>query len=174
VHFILETRRWTFRLGLVTLVLGSAWAQSPLNACDLAAPYGTIDSADVQAIVNMNIGITPCTANISGAGVCDAAVVQRVVNAALGGACVTGMGAVPHYVSLSWTASTTPNVTYNVYRSTTSNSYSSTPLASTGAALSYTDYTVSAGQVYFYVVTAVSGSSQSAYSTQVQATIPTP
>src|ERR1035437_8044779 len=97
---------------------GVGWTQ--VNSCDLAAPYGTIDAADVQAIINMTLGLSPCTANIAGAAVCNAAVVQRVVNAALGGACLTGFGAVAHYVSLSWTASTTPNVTYNVFRTTTS------------------------------------------------------
>jgi len=146
-----------------------------LNACDLAAPYGTIDTADVQAAINMTLGISPCTANIAGAGVCNAAVVQRVINASLpGGMCVTGTGATPHSVSLKWTASTTPNVTYNVYRSTTSGSYSWAPLASAGAATSYTDYSVQAGVTYYYVVTAVSGSSESGRSNETPATIPTP
>ena len=150
---------------------GAGWAQ--VNACDLAPPYGSVDAADVQAIINMTLGLSPCTASIAGAGVCDAAVVQRVVNAALGGACVTGLGAVAHYVSLSWTASTTPNVTYNVYRTTTSGVYSG-PLVSTGTATIYTDFAVAAGQTYYYVVTADNSSGESAYSTPSQATVPTP
>ncbi len=145
------------------------------SACDLAPPYGTIDAADVQAIINMTLGITPCTANIGGTGVCNAAVVQRVVNAALpGGNCMTGTGAVPHYVTLNWTASTTPNVTYNIYRSTTSGSYSQTPLASSGTAMTYTDMSVTAGITYYYVVTAVSSAGESAHSNETPATIPTP
>lgn len=171
MYSINYVRLLAFQIGLLTIASGVGWAQ--LNACDLALPYGSIDSADVQAIVNMNIGATPCTANIAGAGVCDAAVVQRVVNAALGGPCLTGVGAVPHYVTLTWTASTTSNVTYNVYRTTTSGVYS-TPLASAGAATSFTDYTVVAGQTYYYAITAVSGASESAYSTPAQATVPTP
>lgn len=149
----------------------------PTNACDLAAPYGSFDAADVQAAINMTLGISPCTANIGGAGVCNAAMVQRVVNAALsGGTCVTTYGVVPHYVSLSWTASVTPpSVTYyNVYRSTTLGVYPSTPLASVGTATTFTDYTVQAGVTYFYVVTAVSGTTESGYSTPAQATVGTP
>jgi len=152
----------------------AASGTSPSNACDLAAPYGTIDTSDVQAAINMTLGISPCTANIGGAGVCNAAVVQRVVNAALGGTCVTGYGVVAHYVTLNWTASVTPNVTYNIYRSTTSGVYPSTPLASVGAATAFTDYSVQAGVTYFYAVTSVSGSTESAYSSPAQATILTP
>ncbi len=147
----------------------------PSSACDLATPYGTIDNNDVQAAINMTIGISPCTANIGGAGICNAAVVQRVINASLpGGTCVTGAGIVPHYVTLNWVASTTPNVTYNVYRSTTSGVYPPTPFASSGTATTYTDMTVTAGVTYYYVVTAVSGSSESGHSNETPATIPTP
>jgi hypothetical protein len=169
-------RRWAFRIGLLAMTSGVGWTQ--VNSCDLAPPYGTVDAADVQAIINMtinmNLGLSPCTANIAGSAVCNAAVVQRVVNAALGGACLTGFGAVAHYVSLSWTASTTPNVTYNVYRTTTSGVYGA-PLASAGAATTYTDSAVAAGQTYYYVVTAVSSTGgESVQSGPAQATVPTP
>ena len=144
-----------------------------VNACDLATPYGTINTADVQAAINMTLGSTPCTANIDGSGVCNVVVVQRVVNASMpGGTCVTGT-TVAHSVSLNWAASSTPNVTYNVYRSVTSGSYS-TPLASSGTATSYTDTAVQAGQNYYYVVTAVSGGTESAHSNEVPATVPSP
>jgi len=173
VYCIPHIRRWAFGIGLLALASGAAWAQTQINACDVAS-QGTVNQTDVNAIIAMTLGETPCTANIAGQGVCNAAVVQRVINASLGGACVTGYGAVAHYVSLSWTASTTPSVTYNVYRSTTSGSYS-TPLASAGANTSYIDSAVAAGQTYYYVVTAVSGSTESAYSNPAaQAAIPTP
>jgi hypothetical protein len=64
----------------------------PLNACDLAPPYGTIDQSDVSAAVNMVLNPATCTANIQAPGVCDIVTVQRVVNAALTGTCVTGTG----------------------------------------------------------------------------------
>jgi len=73
-------------LGLLAIMPGLAWSQS--NACDLNGD-GTVNAADVQLAVNMDLGKAPCAANIDGAGVCNAAVVQRVINAALGGNCVT-------------------------------------------------------------------------------------
>jgi len=155
-------------------VAASGGGTTGTSACDLAPPYGTIDSSDVQAAINMTVGISPCTANIGGAGICNAAVVQRVVNAAMGGTCVTGAGVVVHYVTLGWVASTTPSVTYNVYRTTTSGSYSPTPIASALGLTTYTDTTVLPGATYYYVVTAVSGGVESGHSNETSATIGTP
>ena len=58
------------------------------NACDLNQD-GAVDSADYYLVAAMAIGSSPCTADIVGVGVCNAAVVQRVANASLGGACLT-------------------------------------------------------------------------------------
>ena len=118
VRLIFRFRRLTFGIGLLAITSGLGWSQT--SACDLVAPFGTVDAADVQAAINMTLGISPCTANIGGAVVCNAAVVQRVINAALGGTCVTGFGTVAHYISVGWTASTSVVVGYNVYRSSTS------------------------------------------------------
>jgi Abnormal spindle-like microcephaly-assoc'd, ASPM-SPD-2-Hydin len=92
-------------------------------------------------------------------------------------ASVTGNGvpAPQHNVKLSWNASTSTVVGYNVYRgSQTGGPYvavNSSPDVST----SYTDDSVTAGQTYYYVVTAVDGGgTESVYSNQVQAVIPTP
>lgn len=78
-----------------------------------------------------------------------------------------------HTVSLSWTASTTSAVTYNVYRATTSGGYTtplnSAPISST----SFSDCTVTDGQTYYYVIRAVDGSgNQSVNSGEVAAAIP--
>ena len=124
-------------------------------------------------------GLTPCTANIKGAGVCDREVWDRVLAAALGGPCVVTTGPVPHSVTLNWTVSTSPNLKgYNVYRSATSGG----PYAKVNSALilggsttTYTDTTVLAGLTYYYVATAVDNSdNESAYSNEAQAVIPTP
>jgi uncharacterized protein (TIGR03437 family) len=82
---------------------------------------------------------------------------------------------IPHSVDLTWRASTTPNVTYSIYRSNTSGDYSTTPLASVSGT-SYTDYSVQAEQTYFYVVKAVDSTNPdnlSAPSNEAVATIPT-
>lgn len=58
------------------------------GACDLNVD-GTVNISDVQLSVNMVLGLLPCTAKVIQPGVCDIVVVQRIVNATLGGACVT-------------------------------------------------------------------------------------
>ena len=88
----------------------------------------------------------------------------------------SALAQIPHSVALSWEASTTPNVTYNIYRSNTSAAYGTTPLASVSGT-SYTDYAVQAGQTYFYVVKAVDSTNPnnlSSPSNEALAIIPTP
>jgi hypothetical protein len=78
-----------------------------------------------------------------------------------------------HSVTLNWGASPTPSVTYRVYRGTVSGGPYSMINASPLTALSYVDTAVTAGQVYYYVVTAVNSSGmESGYSNQAVATIP--
>jgi hypothetical protein len=83
-----------------------------------------------------------------------------------------------HDVILSWTASPTSAITgYNVYRGTTSGEESSTPLDSTLiSGTTYTDESVTAGVTYYYLVTAVAsnGTTQSAASNEISATVPFP
>ena len=150
----------------IFLFYAAAWAQSP---CDLTGD-GKVDAADVTAAINMAVGLAPCTANIYGAGVCNVVVVQRVINAVSSGTCLTGI----HSVALAWTASTTPNVTYKVYRgNTTGGPY--TYLASAGTATTYRDMTVQSGLTYYYVVTSLDGNSnESVNSNQATAVVPTP
>lgn len=166
MKFISHTRHFAFQLGLLALVPGLAW---PQNACDLNQD-GAVNIVDVQLATNMALGKLACTANIVAPGVCNDEVVQRVKDTALGGTCVTG-----HFVSLSWTASSSQGVTgYNIYRGTTSGGpytkLNSSPVVGT----SYTDRTVQAGQTYYYVATAVDSSSESAYSNEAQGVIPSP
>ena len=90
---------------------------------------------------------------------------------------LTGSGTTPqHSVSLGWNTSTSSGVAgYNIYRATVSTG----PFTRINSALDATPYdtdsTVTAGQTYYYAVTAVSTTgSESGYSSQVQVTIPTP
>lgn len=87
----------------------------------------------------------------------------------------SGTAAVQHTVSLSWNSSASSGVVgYNLYRGTVSGGpYAQ--VASRTAGSAYTDSTVAAGQTYFYVVTSVDGSgTESVYSNQAQAVVPTP
>jgi Abnormal spindle-like microcephaly-assoc'd, ASPM-SPD-2-Hydin/Protein of unknown function (DUF1573) len=86
----------------------------------------------------------------------------------------TGVQSSSSSVLLSWTASTSSGVVgYNVYRGTTSGSYSE--ISSSVSGTTYTDTTVQSGQniTYYYVVTAVNSSGEeSTDSNQASVTVP--
>lgn len=150
-----------------------AWAQAPLNACDLVAPFGTIDQNDVNSAVSMSIGASTCSANIMGTNVCNVVVTQRVVNAALGQGCVVGT----HSVMLTWSASsagTYPIAGYNVYRAPSSAPTQYVQInTALLTALTFTDGAVSNSSTYYYAVKAVdTQGNQSGYSTPATAAIP--
>ena len=88
---------------------------------------------------------------------------------------LTGNGTPPtqHTVSLSWDASVSEVVGYNVYRSPTSRG----PYARINAILdpstTYVDSAIASGQTYYYVTTALnSAGDESGFSNEVQVTIP--
>jgi hypothetical protein len=87
----------------------------------------------------------------------------------------SGAAAVQHQVALSWSASTSSVVGYNVYRGTAASGPYSKINSATDASTVYTDTSVSAGQSYYYLTTAVDSEGvESTYSNEVTATIPTP
>jgi hypothetical protein len=141
--------------------------------CDLNLS-GSTNVADVQLGVNMVLGVSPCTANIVGPGICDIVVVQRVVNAALGGPCVADTLPSAHSVLLSWTASTSSGVVgHNVYRGTTAGGPYTKLNSSLVGTTNFTDNTVQNGITYFYVVTAVNGTNgESGFSNMATAAVP--
>ena len=86
----------------------------------------------------------------------------------------TGTPAQQYSVNLSWTASNDPNVTgYNVYRGTTSGGPYAQINSGLNSGTTYTDSSVTGGQTFYYVTTAVDSSGQeSAYSNETSAVIP--
>jgi Abnormal spindle-like microcephaly-assoc'd, ASPM-SPD-2-Hydin len=87
----------------------------------------------------------------------------------------TGVQPVSHSTTLSWAASTSVVVGYNVYRASVSGGPYTKLNTSLVSALTYADSAVQAGQTYFYVVTAVDSSGvESVFSNEATATIPTP
>lgn len=90
------------------------------------------------------------------------------VNVSLSG---TGM----HSVVLTWDASPTMGVTYNVFRGTAAGAEGTTPInTSPVAALTYTDVNVAPGTGYYYTVEAVDSGGSSGPSNEAAAKIPTP
>jgi len=88
-------------------------------------------------------------------------------------------GSPPHTVKLTWTASTTPGVSYNIYRVTEStgkleqlNKDPLTGLTYPVTGLTFTDPNPVKGEKYTYYVTAVAATGESARSNPAAVTIP--
>jgi hypothetical protein len=78
-----------------------------------------------------------------------------------------------HSVALSWDASTSQVVGYNVYRGVASGGPYTRLNPSVDTGTTYTDNSVQSGQIYYYVTTGVDSSNvESAYSNQATASIP--
>jgi hypothetical protein len=87
----------------------------------------------------------------------------------------TGSPAPQHSVSLSWTQSSSSAVGYNIYRGTVSGGPFSKLNSTLNSPTNFVDDNVQAGSTYYYVTTAVNSSgTESTYSNQVKAVIPTP
>jgi len=75
-------------------------------------------------------------------------------------------------VKLTWIASTTPGVTYNVYRVTESSGKTEKLNTAPISELSFTDQHPVDGEKYMYYVTAAAGATESAHSNSAKAVIP--
>lgn len=90
----------------------------------------------------------------------------------MGLTCHAQQGPTQPTVVLAWTQSGTPGITKNcIYRGTVSGTYS-LPGTCIPAGTTYTDTSPTPGTTYFYAVTAQVGTTESAYSTPVQAVVP--
>lgn len=86
----------------------------------------------------------------------------------------TSTSSAAHDVKLAWTASKSA-ASYNIYRGTKSGGPYSRINSSPDSGTSYMDGSVAAGSSYYYVTTAVSSDgTESSYSGQAHATIPSP
>lgn len=123
---------------------------------------GLSNGSYVVAPSNTGFTFTPSTALVNTA------------NTSVSGVSFTAQ-ALPSSVTLSWAASTSANVTgYNLYRGVNSGGPYTKLTSSPVAALAYVDTSVSSGQVYYYLATAVDSSgNESTYSTEAAATVPT-
>src|SRR5712692_2227311 len=84
----------------------------------------------------------------------------------------TGVQPSSHSATLSWTPSTSAVEGYNVYRSIVSGGAYARLNSYTVTASSYTDSSVQAGQVYYYMVTSLASGTESSDSNEVSAAIP--
>jgi len=87
----------------------------------------------------------------------------------------SGGAATSHSVSLSWRASTSTVIGYNIYRGTKSGGPYALINGSPEASTNFADTSVTGGTTYYYVVTAVNSKGvESVYSNQAVATVPSP
>lgn len=89
---------------------------------------------------------------------------------------LSGTGVKTHSATLSWTASTSTNVSgYNIYRATVSGGPYTELNSSLVTGTSYIDSTPQAGQTYYYVATSVDNNDdESVYSNELKVVVPTP
>ena len=86
--------------------------------------------------------------------------------------CVATSSTVQHHASLGWAASPSSVMGYNIYRSSGPSGPFTRLNSDVEPATVFTDYSVVAGQTYYYAVTSVSAQGESGYSNLVMSTIP--
>jgi hypothetical protein len=168
-------------LGTQTLTLGSTGTLPvTVNTAVLAGAGFTMSGITLPVVLNPGQSVTLALEFVP--SVAGAATGQLTIasNATTGGTmviAVSGTGAVPYEVNLTWDApASSPDAVagYNVYR--TLSGASSYQLLNSGASLAattFTDTTVEDGQVYVYYVTSVDGSGvESVPSNAFDVTIP--
>jgi hypothetical protein len=140
-----------------------AYLPVSLTATGGAAPYTwTVSSGALPAGITLSpAGALSGTPSV--AGTYTFAVRAADASGTAGEASLTLV--VSHDVQLSWTASATPGVTYDVYRS-------GVLIASGLSQTSYTDLTVTSGSTYSYSISAVASASESAQSTAAMVSVP--
>jgi hypothetical protein len=121
-----------------------------------------------------SVPLTVTFAPTSG-GAVSGATIKIASNAANSPITVSLSGTGMHSVMLTWSASPTGGVTYNVFRGTTSGGEGTTPInTSPITSLSYTDTNVTPGATYYYTVEAVDSAGSSSASNEASAHVPSP
>jgi Abnormal spindle-like microcephaly-assoc'd, ASPM-SPD-2-Hydin len=133
----------------------------------MTLPVTILSGHSIQA----RIRFTP---NQSGTGPAKAGYFSNaVVSPAVEQLAGTGVAPAAHSVGLTWQETDPSVVGYDIYRGKTHGGPYQKINTALEAATNYTDYTVVAGNTYYYVTTAVDGAGQqSAYSNETKAAIP--
>ena len=162
--------------GTISPTASGAGAKVTLSGASSAST--TANSSGVYTFTGLPNGTYTVTPTVTGTTFTPTSKTLTINGANITGANFTAnlTATSSHSVNLSWKASTSSTVSgYKVYRSTKSGGpyalLNSAPVTST----LYTDLTVASGTTYYYVVTAVESSgTESSYSNQATAVVPTP
>jgi hypothetical protein len=140
--------------GMSTSGVSSGLTLTPNQTATLSVTFAPNTAGAVSGSVTVasNATNSPATISVSGTGVAQSG----------------------HSVNLTWDASSSSGVTgYFVYRGSVTGGPYTKQNSTQDAATAFTDTSVTSGQTYFYVVTAIDSSNvESAFSNQVSATIP--
>jgi hypothetical protein len=164
-----------------TATLSATGASTVISAVTTTNPEFTVSgfalplSLTAGQTVSFTVKFAPLSAGSASASLAFATDgTGPVTSQALTGA-GSAVAAADHSVSVSWADSTSDVTGYNVYRGATSGGPYAKVNAAADAGNAYTDTTVAGGTTYYYVVTAVdSVGTESAYSPEVAATVPSP
>ncbi len=170
-----------------TVTVGSTSTQSgsiSASGSSVTISSGSINSSEfllsgitfpVTLAAGQSVPVTLTFApQLSGTAAATLSFVSNASNSPTSSLSGTG-GTLTHSVGLTWSDSSTGIAGFNIYRSGVSGGPYSGINTGLDATASYTDTTVVAGQTYYYVVTAVDGTgTESAYSNEAAATVPTP
>ena len=144
------------------MISGAGYSASGIQTGQIVTPGQT---------ATLNVTFTPATAAVlQGSVTVTSDATNSPATVTLSG---TGVQAVSHSVTLTWTASSSAVTGYNVYKSSVSGGPYAKLNSSPVSATTYSDTAVNSSQTYFYVVTSVDSSGiESANSAEVSASVP--
>ncbi len=163
---------------------GLAWVSSiqTIQCLDIRAPNGATTTVNVNTGTAANstttYALSTSPSPVDGFVTCDdqlsCGLMLHGSGPPVAPTSLTDTSATLSGVNLSWTASSTVNVSYTVYRSTTSpvTPATSTPVAADLAGTTFVDTLPAPGTTNFYVVVAVNGDGQSWPSNQLSVVVP--
>lgn len=170
----LQLARGASKYSISGKVSGSA---ATLTLSGTASGQTKTDASGNYSFSNLTKGSYLVAPSQSGFAFSPSTATETIKNASISGVNFTGTELpVQHSVTLSWTASTSSNISgYKLYRGTASGGPYTVISASLIGGTAYIDSSVSAGLTYYYVATAVDSSNvESGYSNQAMAIVPSP
>lgn len=160
--------------GTITPATGGAGAAVALSGAKTA--QATTDSSGIYSFTGLSAGqytLTPSHAGFTFSPASQTITLSSSDVTNVNFTAAAAAAAAGHQVTLSWNASVSAVLGYNVYRSTVSGGSYEKMNAAPLTALTFTDATVHAGTTYFYVTTAVDASgNESGFSNEATAKIP--
>jgi fibronectin type 3 domain-containing protein len=160
----------TLTAGASDVIISSAgWNGEGYSVTGITFPV----TVAAGATANYTVTFVPSVAGVSSGSI---SFVSNASNSPLAQPLTgTGTQSGTHSVALSWNASASNVIGYNVYRGTKSGGPYIKLVSSPQPGTAFADATVASGSTYYYVTTSVdSEGAESIYSNQAQAVIPSP